>query len=40
VKWSAPDGQDLPFPEDSFDSALSTWTLCTIPDVVALVDDP
>jgi SAM-dependent methyltransferase len=26
------DGQALPFPADSFDSALSTWTLCTIPD--------
>jgi ubiquinone/menaquinone biosynthesis C-methylase UbiE len=27
------DGQSLPFPDDRFDSALSTWTLCTIPDV-------
>jgi SAM-dependent methyltransferase len=26
------DGQRLPFPDNSFDSALSTWTLCTIPD--------
>ncbi len=27
------DGQRLPFPDDSFDAALSTWTMCTIPDV-------
>lgn len=27
------DGQALPFADDSFDAALSTWTLCTIPDV-------
>lgn len=26
------DGQSLPFPDDGFDAALSTWTLCTIPD--------
>ena len=25
----------LPFADDSFDSALSTWTLCTIPDPAA-----
>jgi len=29
------DGQLLPFADDSFDAALSTWTLCTIPDVAA-----
>ncbi len=28
------DGQSLPLPDDSCDSALSTWTLCTIPDVM------
>lgn len=27
------DGQSLPFPDDSYDAVLSTWTLCTIPDV-------
>lgn len=27
------DGQSLHFADDSFDAALSTWTLCTIPDV-------
>lgn len=26
------DGERLPFPDASFDSALSTFTLCTIPD--------
>jgi ubiquinone/menaquinone biosynthesis C-methylase UbiE len=26
------DGQSLPFPDDSCDAAVSTWTLCTIPD--------
>ncbi|MBU3064117.1 methyltransferase domain-containing protein [Nocardia sp. NEAU-G5] len=29
------DGQRLPFEDDSFDTALSTWTMCTIPDVDA-----
>jgi ubiquinone/menaquinone biosynthesis C-methylase UbiE len=32
VQRSALDGQRLPFADDSFDAALSTWTLCTIPD--------
>jgi ubiquinone/menaquinone biosynthesis C-methylase UbiE len=27
------DGQALPFADDSYDMALTTWTLCTIPDV-------
>lgn len=27
------DGQSLPFADDSYDAALTTWTLCTIPDV-------
>ena len=35
VQRSGLDGQSLPFPDDSFDAALSTWTLCTIPDVGA-----
>jgi ubiquinone/menaquinone biosynthesis C-methylase UbiE len=35
VQRSGLDGQSLPFPDDSFDAALSTWTLCTIPDVEA-----
>jgi len=29
------DGQALPFADASYDGALSTWTLCTIPDAVA-----
>ena len=29
------DGQSLPFPEARFDAALSTWTMCTIPDIDA-----
>ena len=33
------DGQSLPFEDDSFDSALSTWTLCTIPDGVAALKE-
>jgi SAM-dependent methyltransferase len=35
VRRSGLDGQSLPFPDDSFDAALSTWTMCTIPDVKA-----
>ena len=35
VERAGLDGQSLPFADDRFDSALSTWTLCTIPDVAA-----
>jgi ubiquinone/menaquinone biosynthesis C-methylase UbiE len=35
VRRSGLDGQSLPFPDASHDAALSTWTLCTIPDVTA-----
>ena len=35
VQRSALDGEALPFADDWFDAALSTWTLCTIPDVAA-----
>ncbi len=35
VERAGLDGQALPFADDRFDSALSTWTLCTIPDVAA-----
>jgi ubiquinone/menaquinone biosynthesis C-methylase UbiE len=35
VQRSGLDGQLLPFADDSFDAALSAWTLCTIPDVAA-----
>lgn len=33
VERSGLDGESLPFADDSYDAALSTWTLCTIPDV-------
>ena len=29
------DAEALPFPDDHFDAALSTWTMCTIPDIGA-----
>jgi ubiquinone/menaquinone biosynthesis C-methylase UbiE len=35
VERSGLDGQSLPLPDDSFDAALSTWTMCTIPDLDA-----
>ena len=35
VRRSGLDGQSLPFASDRFDAAVSTWTLCTIPDVAA-----
>ncbi|KOG47769.1 methyltransferase type 11 [Streptomyces virginiae] len=35
VRRAGLDGQSLPFEDARFDSALSTWTLCTIPDAVA-----
>ena len=35
VARSGLDGQSLPFADDSFDAALSTWTMCTIPDLDA-----
>jgi SAM-dependent methyltransferase len=33
------DGQSLPLPDNSRDSALTTWTLCTIPDVTAALHE-
>jgi len=35
IERSGLDGQSLPFADDSFDMALSTWTMCTIPDIDA-----
>jgi ubiquinone/menaquinone biosynthesis C-methylase UbiE len=35
VRRAGLDGQRLPFEDDRFDSALSTWTMCTIPDLDA-----
>lgn len=39
VERSGLDGQSLPFGDDSFDCALTTWTLCTIPDVSAALGE-
>ena len=39
VTRSGLDGQSLPFDDGSFDVALSTWTLCTIPDVTAALKE-
>jgi ubiquinone/menaquinone biosynthesis C-methylase UbiE len=39
VLRSGLDGQSLPFADDSFDAALSTWTLCTIPDVATALSE-
>jgi SAM-dependent methyltransferase len=39
VERTGLDGQSLPLPDASCDTALSTWTLCTIPDVhIALLE--
>ena len=39
IERSGLDGQSLPFDDDSFDSALSTWTMCTIPDVAGALSE-
>jgi ubiquinone/menaquinone biosynthesis C-methylase UbiE len=39
VERSGLDGQSLPFDDDTFDSALSTWTMCTIPDIDAALGE-
>jgi SAM-dependent methyltransferase len=33
VERAGLDGQSLPFADNRFDAALSTWTMCTIPDL-------
>jgi ubiquinone/menaquinone biosynthesis C-methylase UbiE len=33
IEYIGLDGQSLPLPAESVDHALTTWTLCTIPDV-------
>ena len=35
IRRAGLDAETLPLPDDSFDAALSTWTMCTIPDVSA-----
>jgi ubiquinone/menaquinone biosynthesis C-methylase UbiE len=39
IERSGLDGQSLPFADDSFDHALSTWTMCTIPDIDAALGE-
>jgi ubiquinone/menaquinone biosynthesis C-methylase UbiE len=39
VDRSGLDGQELPFSDGAFDAALSTWTLCTIPDAAAALQE-
>lgn len=39
VQRTGLDGQSLLYPDDSFDAALSTWTLCTIPDADAALHE-
>jgi ubiquinone/menaquinone biosynthesis C-methylase UbiE len=39
VQRSGLDGQSLPFADDSFDAALSTWTMCTIPDITTALGE-
>ncbi|HWJ81655.1 MAG TPA: class I SAM-dependent methyltransferase [Nocardioides sp.] len=39
VERAGLDGQRLPFDDDTFDCAVSTWTLCTIPDVAAALGE-
>ena len=39
IERAGRDGQALPFPDGSYDAALSTWTLCTIPDPVAALGE-
>ncbi len=39
VERAGLDGQHLPFADDTFDSALVTWSLCTIPDPVTALEE-
>ena len=39
VEQAGLDGQSLLLADDSFDAALSTWTLCTIPDPVSALTE-
>ena len=39
VRRAGLDGASLPFADDRFDAALSTWTMCTIPDVDAALGE-
>ena len=37
VRRTGLDGRSIPLPDGSCDSALSTWTLCTVPDVAVVL---
>ncbi|MFD4369591.1 class I SAM-dependent methyltransferase [Rhodococcus sp. NPDC058521] len=39
IERSGLDGQSLPFPDNTFDTVLSTWTMCTIPDIDAALHE-
>jgi SAM-dependent methyltransferase len=39
IERSGLDGQHLPYADDTFNTALSTWTMCTIPDPVAALQE-
>ncbi|MGA9275780.1 class I SAM-dependent methyltransferase [Ilumatobacter sp.] len=39
VERAGLDGQSLPLDDDSCDTALSTWTICTIPDPIAALEE-
>jgi ubiquinone/menaquinone biosynthesis C-methylase UbiE len=39
IRFIGPDGQDLPLDDESVDAALSTFTLCTIPDVTRALQE-
>jgi ubiquinone/menaquinone biosynthesis C-methylase UbiE len=39
IERSGLDGESLPFADDSFDAALSSWTLCTIPDIATALGE-
>jgi len=39
VQRAGLDGQRLPFADGSYDAALSTWTLCTIPDAATALSE-
>ncbi len=39
VERSGLNGESLPFADNSYDAALSTWTLCTIPDVATALSE-
>ena len=39
IERSGLDGQSLPFDDGRFDTALTTWTLCTVPDAVGALQE-